>query len=78
MKPDCCKDKTSYLKVKDDVAKTNPIVFKTATPKFVFVAVKQIEVIPSAQHIYTAADFYHPPPFKPKAPIYLLDRVFLI
>jgi hypothetical protein len=22
--------------------------------------------------------FYHPPPFKPKSPIYLLDRVLLI
>ena len=23
-------------------------------------------------------NFYHPPPFKPKVPLYLLDRVFLI
>ncbi len=78
MKPNCCKDKTVHLKASDELAKTNHFAFKIATPKFVFALPTQIVVLHSAQHLYAAPDFYHPPPFKPKAPIYLLDRVFLI
>lgn len=76
MKANCCKDKTVHLKANDELAKTNHFAFKFATPKFLFALPTQIVVLHSAQHLYAASDFYHPPPFKPKAPIYLLDRVF--
>ena len=78
MKKNCCKDKTTYLKMKNDLAKSNSIVFKTASPKLIFPYLKQFELVPSAQFQYSVSAFYHPPPFKPKGPIYLLDRVFLI
>lgn len=78
MKSDCCKDKTTTFKAKNDMAQANYFAFKLTTPKFNFTVVNQIEVLPSANFQYYASAFYHPPSFKPKAPIYLLDRIFLI
>lgn len=78
MKKDCCKDKTTFLKMKDDLAKTSQLTFKTPSPKFLFAFINVFELVPSAQFQYSVVSFYHPPPFKPKVPIYLLDRVFLI
>jgi len=78
MKPDCCKDKTTIFTAKTDMAKANQVAFKLTTPIFNFILLKQIEVLPSANFQYFATSFYHPPTFKPKAPIYLLDGVFRI
>jgi hypothetical protein len=78
MKPNCCKDKTVQLKANDELAKTSHFAFKIASPKFLFAFPTLIETVPAAQHQYLVSDFYHPPQFKPKTPIYLLDRVFLI
>ena len=78
MKPNCCKDKTVQLKANDELAKTNHFSLKITPPKCIFTLPIQITVLPSAQYQYVVADFYHPPPFKPKAPIYLLDGIFLI
>lgn len=78
MKPNCCKDKTVQLKANDELAKTSHFAFKIATPKFLFAFPTLIEIVPAAQNQYFVSDFYHPPQFKPKASIYLLDRVFLI
>ena len=78
MKPNCCKDKTLHLKANDNLSKTNHFAFKISVPKFLFVIQTYNFVPHSAQHQYAASDFYHPPLFKPKALIYLLDRVFLI
>lgn len=78
MKPNCCKDKTVHLKANNDLSKTTYFSFKISTPKFLFAFLTPFEVVPSVQFKYAASDFYHPPPFKPKAPIYLMDRVFLI
>ncbi len=78
MKKDCCKDKTGFLQQKNDAGKTFQFVFKTAPQKISPFAVAQVVTLPSAQFIITAADYYHPLPYKPKAPIYLLDRVLLI
>ena len=70
MKPNCCKDKTLQLKANDELAKTTQFAFKVAVPKIDFIPIIQIEVLPSAQFLYAASDFYHPPPYKPKSPIY--------
>lgn len=78
MKPDCCKDKTFQLKANNELTKTTHFAFKISVTKFLFTLANQIEVVPSGHFQYAASDFYHPPLFKPKAPIYLLDRVFLI
>jgi hypothetical protein len=78
MKPNCCKDKTVNLKANDELAKTNYFSFKIETSKFFFNIPLVTVNVPSAQFQYSVSDFYHPPLFKTKDPIYLLDRVFLI
>jgi hypothetical protein len=78
MKANCCKDKTVQLKANDEMSKSTHFAVKVSAPKFLFTLLKQTIIVPSAQFKYAVSDFYHPPPFKPKAPIYLLDRVFLI
>jgi hypothetical protein len=78
MKKDCCKDKTTFLKMKDDVVKSNITTFKITTLKHIISLPNPIEFVPSAQTQLVVLTLYHPPPFKPKAPIYLLDRVLLI
>lgn len=78
MEKNCCKDKTTFLRVKNDLANANQINYKIACPKLIAVFATQTINIPSAQCQYATANFYHPPLFKPKTPIYLLDRVFLI
>lgn len=78
MKPNCCKDKTSHLKANDELSKTNNFAFKISIPTFLFTIIKHINALPSAHFQYVASPFYHPPPFKPKSPIYLLGGTFLI
>lgn len=78
MKPGCCKDKTTIIKVKNDLGKVSQIALKVSAPKLIFNSFKQNELLPSAQVQCKVSDFYHPPPNKPKVPIYLLDGVFLI
>ena len=78
MKPNCCKDKTVLLKANDELAKTTHFAFKIVIQKFLFAFPTLIEIVPAVQNQYLIADVYHPPQFKPKTPIYLLDRVFLI
>ena len=78
MKPNCCTDKTVQLKANNDLSKTTHFSFKISTLKFLFAFLTPVDLLPSVQFQYAASDFYHPPPFKPKTPIYLLDNVFLI
>ena len=78
MKKNCCKDKTAFLKMKDDLVKTNLTAFKIYTSKLILALPKPIEFVPTAQTQLVVLSLYHPPPFKPKSPIYLLDRVLLI
>jgi hypothetical protein len=78
MKKDCCKDKTTFLKMKDDLGKLNLTSFKITQLKLSIALTKPIEFVPTAQTQLVGSLFYHPPPFKPKSPIYLLDRVLLI
>lgn len=78
MKPNCCKDKTVQLKASDVISKTNCFAVKALTHKFLYDLPTFILFARSAQQEYAVVDFYHPPQFKPKSPIYLLDRVFQI
>ena len=78
MKPGCCKDKTTTLKANDQLAKSDHFQHKIILPLIGLdrsVQYYTLNLI-SSQHI--ASDFYHPPPYKPKVPIYLLAGVFLI
>ena len=78
MKPNCCKDATFHLQANDELVKTSHFVFNLETPKLVLGFYNQLPTLPDA-HVQDAVfSLYHPPPIKPKAPIYLLDRVFLI
>lgn len=78
MKSNCCKDKTVHLKASDELAKPDPFAFKISTPKFVFALPIQKVVLHSAQQLFAVFYFNQSLVFKPKIPIYLLDRVFLI
>lgn len=78
MKPNCCKDKTVLLKANDGLAKTETHIFKISAPKLIFTLVNQVNVLPSAHFQFVTSDFFHPPPFKPKASIHIFNGVFLI
>ena len=77
MKKECCKDKTTILKVKSDLVKTNLTTFKISTLKHQLL-LKPFEFVTEIHTQMVVLPLYPSPPFKPKSPIYLLDRVFLI
>ena len=78
MKRNCCKDKTVVFKAKIDPAKVNQFSFKIYLPKIELAPSLLTEITATAKPQHFTPDFYHPPPFKPKTPIYLLDRVIRI
>lgn len=78
MKDNCCEDHATVLKASNEVENTNHYILKTQLPKFEFATFTKPFTETSLILDYTISDFYHPPPFKPKNPIYLLDKVFLI
>ncbi len=80
MDSDCCKDKTTTLDAnkENDVAKTTHFELKISTLNPVIAQENYVDIVPSANLQYIASNFYHPPPFKHRVPIYLLDRVFRI
>lgn len=78
MKPGCCKEKTALFKVNNEMAKTSHFTLKLATPKNILTQFNQFEIVSTESFYYCVADYYHPPPFKPKVPIYLLNRVIII
>lgn len=77
MKRSCCKDKAVVFKANTEPAKVNPFSFKILLPKFELAALHKTEtVVVQVQHF--CANLYHPPIFKPRTPIFLLDRVIRI
>ena len=78
MKSKCCKDRTTTLKAKNDVAKARHFELKSNSQNCTFNVVNYVEILPSVNFEQTASNFYHPPPNRYPLPIYLLDRVFRI
>lgn len=79
MKPGCCKDKTTYFKVKTILAKeASQIEIKQVFSKLFLRPFSKITIGYVYNPVVRIADFYHPPPLMPKSPIYLLDRVIII
>lgn len=78
MKPGCCKNQIIHLKACEVLVKTNNFTLKTVVPEINFAFEIPVEIHSLANDLFASADFYHPPPFKPKTPIYLLDKVFRI
>ncbi len=78
MKTGCCKNTTTILKANKDLAKITQFAFKTISKKIILDSKYQKSVIPIVSLEYFYSELYHPPLFKPKVPIYLLDRVLLI
>lgn len=78
MKKDCCKDKISFLKVKNDVVKANIFILKKYFQKIFLLRKNAFITIPIALSDIIITNIYHPPPKKLKVPIYLMDKVFLI
>lgn len=77
-KRNCCKNEIVHLKANDELAKTNPFAFKVSDPTQIFPLQQHIEILPIIKSQYSFSAFYHPPQFKPKIPIYLLNEVLLI
>ena len=78
MKPNCCKDKTTVFKSNTDLAKTNHFTFKLTTQKDIYNVVQQIESDNLISFNFATSDYYRPPFYKLRVPIYLLNGVFLI
>ena len=78
MKAGCCKDKTTILKLKNDLVKVSPIAFKQSLPDKIIIAFFQKRNFSLKTRTVFTNSFYKPPPFSPKAPIYIMDGVFLI
>ena len=78
MKHGCCKDKTTTFKANDELANSTSCELHITAPGFGFALVSQIEALNLPAFKYSDSDFYHPPPFKPDVPIYLLNGAFLI
>ena len=74
----CCKDKTVTLKANHELAKVNQFALKISLPKFEMLEARETEIVSSTQLQHFTSDFYHPPPYKPRTPIFLLDRVIRI
>ncbi len=78
MKRSCCQDKTIVFKANVDPAKSNQFAIKTQAQRFEILSVMKTEIVSSIQLEHSVSDFYYPPPFKPRTPIFLLDRVIRI
>lgn len=78
MKPGCCKEKTSVFKVNNEMAKVSHFALKIAAPKNILTQLNLEKTVCRESFYYSVADYYHPPPYKPKVPIYLLNRVIII
>lgn len=78
VKSKCCKNKSITLKAKNDITKARHFELKSSTKNCTFTVANPSETLPFVNFEQTAAGFYHPPPIKKPAPIYLLDKVFRI
>ena len=78
MDPGCCKDKSTVLKANKDLSKTLQFLFKTLNIEYLNDKIIYTEGLITSDLKCCYADFYHPPPYKPKVPLYLRDCVFII
>lgn len=78
MKKDCCKNKVSLCKMKENVAKTNLLTLKTFLQNHFIKVTNLNEIALGSLSNLAEFDFYPPPQFKKKSPINLFNRVFLI
>ena len=78
MKADCCKEVTSTFQIKGDLEKTTQFLFQTNQSSQPVEIPALMVFIPALNVEKKVSDVYHPPPFKPKAPLFILDRVILI
>lgn len=78
MKPGCCKDKTTVLKVKSNLSNTSKITLKQPIQEEKSMAGNKPSLVVWSNSPYLSSFFHFPPPFKDKHPIYLLDSVFLL
>ena len=78
MKSNCCKDKILHFKANKEIRKSNPVSYKFISFPGVFALRGYPELFSFSSLTIFKTDFYHPPLFKPKVPIYVLDGVFII
>jgi hypothetical protein len=78
MKKGCCQDRTTFFKVKNDLSKVDHVTLKVPSSKVKLPIFRQIDFSLNTEPNYFVSHFYHLPPIRPKVPLYLLDKVFLI
>lgn len=78
MKANCCKEVKVSLKANKELANAGNFSLKISFPEQIFLFSNPFSVSQNHQDAPVTSDFYHPPLFKPKIPIFLLDKVFLI
>ena len=78
MKANCCKEVTSTFQIKSDQEKTSQFLIQ-ANDWVQLIELTNIPVmVPGSNMIQKVPEIYHPPPYKPKAALFILDRVILI
>lgn len=78
MKAGCCKNTSKLLKSNTELIKLNSIVFKSDA-KNTIADINDFRVTNLKLKFHDCfLNFYHPPPFKPKVPIYVWNNVFII
>lgn len=77
MKSGCCQNTTTTFKACDELAKTTAFFYKASITSFYLGEPQYFVSFISSEFLYSSY-FYHLPPYKPKVPIYLIDRVILV
>ncbi len=78
MKPGCCKDKITTLKIQNDLLKLHKYSLNDPISKHILSLTFPVEALINIQFESYLADFYHPPPPKLKVRIHQLNQNFLI
>lgn len=79
MKKDCCKDKTTFLKLKDTQNFSKSVVSNfSQTFKLLYHSITLYKHNLTEDSFVNNLLYSHPTPLQKSEPLYLLDRVFLI
>lgn len=78
MKKSCCKDKTIQLKACEKIVNPSAFVFSGLHLVVLCVQHYPAGVQRTMKSLLWLTPFYHPPPFKPKTPIHIMDGVLLV
>lgn len=78
IKSQCCKDKTVHLSANKNLTKASRLKINAPILKIISCLIKQTEIIPAKENNCFHLFFPDPQRFRPKSPIYLLNRVIIV